>query len=64
MQPDFTGDRIHFLVVFELQVDDAVLADALDRFAGLSVQREHLVARRDVDDPVLAAVSPVRDAAA
>ena len=28
MKPDFAGDRIDLLIVVELQIDDAVLAEA------------------------------------
>src|SRR5207247_4803886 len=61
VQPDFPGHQIHDLIVIELQVYDAVFAEALNRLAGFGVERDHLVARRDVDDPVLAAVGPVRE---
>ena len=48
-----------------LEVDDAVLAEARDRLAGLGVQRDQAVAGGDVDDAVVAlAVGPVGQAAA
>ena len=59
MQADLTVDGIHGLVVFELQVDDAVLAEIGDRHPGLRIERDEPVAWRDVDDPFLAAVTPV-----
>ena len=57
VQADFAGDEIHLLVVFQLQIDDAVLAEAVHRLAGLRVERDHLVAGRDVDDALLAVPS-------
>ena len=64
MQPDLAGDRIDLLVVVLLQIDDAVLAEGRDRHAGLRVEREEAVAGRDVENPLLAAVGPVRQATA
>ena len=48
MQPDFAGDEIHFLVVVELQIDDAVVAEARDRIAGFGVQSHQTVADGDI----------------
>ena len=50
VQADLALDQIHRLVVIELQIDDAVLAERRDRRAGLRVEREHLIAGRHVDD--------------
>src|SRR6185503_17684913 len=60
MQADLAVDQIHGLVVFELQIDHAVLAEARDRVASLRVERDEPVAWRDVDNSLLAAVAPVR----
>ena len=59
MQPDIAGLQVHLLIVFQLQIDDAVLAETGDGMAGLRVERDHLISGRDVDDPFLAAVGPV-----
>ena len=56
--------EIDRLIVVELQVDDAVLAEAGDRDAGLGVERDQLIARRHVDDARFRAVGPVREPAA
>jgi hypothetical protein len=63
MQADLAVDQIHVLVVLELQIDRAVLAEALDRIAGLRIEREQPVARRDIEDAFLSAVAPVRQPA-
>ena len=54
VQADLAGDQIHLLVGLELQIDDAVLAEAWNRRAGLRVERDQLVAGRDVEDALLA----------
>ena len=64
VQSDFAGDEIDLLVVVLLQIDDAVLAEAGHRDAGLRVERDEPVAGRDVENPLLAAVGPVGQAAA
>ena len=46
------------------EIDDAVLAESRDRAAGLRVERDELVARRDEEEPrVVLAVGPVGEAA-
>ena len=64
MQPDLARHRIDLLIVVLLQVDDAVVAEPRDAHAGLRVQRDELIAGRDVEDALLFAVGPVREAAA
>ena len=68
MQPDLAGDEIHLLVVVFLEIDDAVGAEARDDRAGLRVQRDQPVARRDVQDPRIVSrgrrARPVRQPAA
>ena len=64
MQPDFAGDQIDLLIVVQLQIHHAVLAEAWDRNAGLRIQRDQPVARRDIEDAFLLAVGPVGQAAA
>ena len=59
VQPDFARDRIDVLVVVQLEVDDAVLAEAGDRPPGPGRQGDQPVARRDVQDALVAAVAPV-----
>ena len=64
MQSDFAGDQVEVLIDLQLQIDDAVLAEARDGRAGLRIERDQPVAGRDVEDPRLPAVAPVREAAA
>ena len=72
VQPDFTLLEIDLdlLAVLadhhaDLHVDDAVLAEAFDRLAGLGVERDQLIAGGHIDDAIVAlAVGPVREAAA
>ena len=64
VQADLAGDGIHRLVVILFEVNDAVRAERRDRAAVLRVERDELVAGRDVDDAVVAAaVGVVREAA-
>ena len=53
-----------FLIEAQLQIDDAIGAEARHALAGLRVERDHLVAGRDVDDALFLAVAPVGEAAA
>ena len=64
VQADLAGDRIDRLIVLQLQIDDAVLAEAGRGHAGLGVERDHLVARRHVDDARAARPSVQYDEAA
>ena len=68
VQPDLAGLAIDLLALAEhdivLQIDDAVLAERRDAVAGLRVERDEPVAGRDVEDALVLAVGPVRDAAA
>jgi hypothetical protein len=60
MQTDLAGDRIHRLIAFELEIDNAVFAEGRNGAAGGGAQGDHLVAGGDVDDPFFLSVSPVR----
>ena len=64
LQADVGIDRIDLLVVVAPQVDHAVPSEIRDRPAGPRVQRDQRVARRDVHDPLVRAVRPVRQSAA
>ena len=64
VQTNLAGDEVHDLIVVLLQIDDAVLAEARDRNAGLGIERDQPIAGRDVENPLVAAVGPVRQAAA
>jgi len=57
--------EIDRLVVFLLQIDDAVLPEPGGREAGLRVERDHLIAGRHVDDAWLhgGVAGPVRQPA-
>ena len=63
VQAHLSGDDVDRLVVVLLEIDDAVFAEAGRGEAGLGVEGDHLITRRDVDDAGAAAVSPVREAA-
>jgi hypothetical protein len=64
VEADFAGDEVHVLVVFGFQIDNAVLAEAPHRLARLSIERDQLITGRDVEDPLLASVGPIRQPAA
>ena len=61
MEPDVPRDQIHRLIVFALQIDDAVIPEIRNRPACLRIQRNQLIAGRDVDDALRLAIGPVRD---
>src|SRR5262249_11055601 len=63
VQAKFAGHEIHVLIVFGLQIDDAVFAEGVNELTGLGVERDHLVARRHIKDPFFATVGPIRQAA-
>ena len=52
------------LVVVQLEVDEAVGAERRDRDAGLCVERDEAIARRDVEDAFRVAVAPPGEPAA
>src|SRR5262245_55273078 len=64
VQTDLAGDRIHLLVVFRLEVDDAAFAEGRNGAADLRVERDQLIAGGDVENPLFLPVRPVRDTAA
>ena len=64
VQTDLAGNEIHCLVHLLLEIDDAVFSKPGYRPADLGVESDHVVARCDVDDPLLTAVGPVRQATA
>src|SRR5207249_12025308 len=51
MEADLSRDEIDLLIVIELQVDDTIRAEGGDGHAGLCVERDQSIARRDVQDP-------------
>src|SRR5262249_9189543 len=61
VQSDITASRIDDLIVVQLEIDDAVLAEAGDAVPGFGVERDQLITLRDVEDPLLASVGPVRE---
>ncbi len=64
VQADLAGDGIHHLVVVELQIDQAVDAEAPHELARHRVQRDELIAGRDVEHAlVVLTVGPVREPA-
>src|SRR5437879_3905318 len=68
MDADFTGHEIDRLAVAVhghlFQIDDAVLAERLNRRAGPRIERHEPEPDRDVQDSLLSAIGPVREAAA
>ena len=64
MQPDLAVHRIDDLVVVQLQVDNAVAAEARRGHARLGIERDETIAGRHVQDALLAAVGPVGETAA
>ncbi len=61
-EADFAIDQVHHLVVFEFEVDDAVLSEAGDALAGFGVERDQAVAGGYVEDAFLATVGPIGEA--
>ena len=64
VQADIGLHQVEILVVFQLQVDNAIDAEGGIGDAGLGIQREHPVADGDGDDAFVGPVGPVTDAAA
>jgi len=64
MQTDLTRERIDRLIVVLLQIDDAVRAEPGNAIAGPGIERDELIAGRDVEDALLFAVAPIGEAAA
>ena len=68
MHANLAGDQIDLLPFAEdhagFQIDDAVGAEGGDARSGARVERDQAVAGRDVENPFVAAVSPVGDATA
>ena len=70
MQADFAGRQVDLLerrlvIASDLQVDHALIAEAVDRLAGLGVQFDQPVAGGDIENALIAiAVGPVGNAAA
>jgi len=60
-ETDFTANQVHLLVIVQLQIDHAVLTERGNGHTSLRVECQHPVARRDVDDPGIAPVAPVRE---
>ena len=63
MEPDGRGLEVDLLIEVLLQVHDAVAAEALNRRSGSGVERDEPVSLRHVQDSLLLAVAPVREAA-
>ena len=63
LQPDLAVDQRDGLVVIEFEIDHAVLAETLHQPAGLGIQADEPVTRRDVKDAFFLAVGPIRESA-
>ena len=61
VQTDVAIHRIHLLIHFLLQINNAVFAEPGNGPADLCVQRDHVVARSDINDSFLRAVGPVSE---
>ena len=59
VQTNLTGDQVHVLIVVQLQIDDAALAEAGHGNSCLRVERDKTISRRHVDHPRLSGVGPV-----
>ena len=64
VQSDFAGDRVDLLIVIQLQVEHAAVAEAGNGRAGFGVERDQPVAGRDVEDAFFLSVGPVSQTAA
>ena len=64
MQADLAGHEVDLLIVVELEIDHAAFAEAGNGLAGLGVQRDQPVARRDIENPLFLAVGPISHAMA
>ena len=64
VQADLSVQRVEVLIDVLLQIDNAAVTEALDAIAGARVERDHLVARRHVDDALVVAALPIREPAA
>jgi hypothetical protein len=56
VQAQLARVEIHILIVFELQIDGAVASEGRNRNSGPCIERQHSVARCDVDDAPFGAV--------
>jgi hypothetical protein len=63
VQADFAVQRVQVLIDVLLEIDDTVVAERLDAIACARIERDHLIARRHVDDAFVVAILPVREAA-
>src|ERR1041385_756319 len=65
LESDLAGREVgrDGLVDVGLEIDGPVRAEARDSRARLRVERDEAIARRDVEDSLLASVSPIREAA-
>src|SRR6267143_6190727 len=64
MEPDLSSNEIDFLIVIELQIDDAVPAKARHHVSSPGIQGDEAIAGRDVQDSLFPAIAPVRQPAA
>src|SRR6266850_4606498 len=64
VQTDLAGYEIHFLVIIQLEIDDAVFSKARYRAADFGVECDHVIPGCDVDDALRPAVAPVRQTSA
>ena len=63
-RPTGASVEIDCLIEVLLQIDDAVRAEAGHRLSGFRVERDEPIAGRDVENPLLFAVGPIRQPAA
>ena len=60
VEADVGGREVDLLVQAQLEVDDAVVAEAWHLAARRGIERDHAVAGGDVDDPLRLAVGSIR----
>ena len=56
VQSDHRADQVEILIVILLQIDDAFLAERLDQMPRFRIQRDHLISRRNENDPLIRAI--------
>src|SRR5437588_3340800 len=63
MESDVRAQQIDFLIILQLQIDATVPAEARYHIAGLRIERDQPVTRRDIEDSFFSAVTPIRQSA-
>ena len=56
VQANHAPDGVSRLVVIQLEIDDAFPAEGLNQTPGFRIERDHLIAGRHKDDPLIGAI--------